>query len=107
MEQLRVGNELLGAMIELFGVHLVVRAACWLEYPMPANWRQGAVSSFFTPSLRAVMAAPAAAVTYLDQWEHGQRARAPTRILALRTRTSHERLLETPGRGRCSHGRGS
>eukprot|EP00959_Pyramimonas_sp_CCMP1952_P035750 748662-Pyramimonas_sp.AAC.1 len=51
------------------------------------------------------MSSPAASTTDFDQCEHGRCARAPTRILALRTRTLHDRLLETPGRGRCSHGR--
>ena len=107
MEQLRVGNELLGAMIELFAAHLTVGTCCWMEHPMPAGWRQEAVSSFFCPPLRAIMAAPGASVTDFDQCEHGQSARAPTRILSLRMNTLHDRLLETPGRGRCSHGRGA
>ena len=46
-------------------------------------------------------------MTDFDQCEHGQSARAPTRILSLRMNTLHARLLETPGRGRCSHGRGA
>eukprot|EP00959_Pyramimonas_sp_CCMP1952_P130727 2733731-Pyramimonas_sp.AAC.1 len=99
MEQLRVGNELLGAMIELFAVHMTVGTCCWMEHPMPAGWRQEAVSSFLCPPLRAIMASPAASVTDFSQCEHGQVARDPTRILALRMCTLHERLLETPGRG--------
>eukprot|EP00959_Pyramimonas_sp_CCMP1952_P114281 2389508-Pyramimonas_sp.AAC.1 len=75
-----------------------------MEHPMPAGWRQEVVSSFFCPPLRAIMASPAASVTDFDQCERGQVARALARTLALRMSTLHERLLETPGRGRCSHG---
>eukprot|EP00959_Pyramimonas_sp_CCMP1952_P461207 9481206-Pyramimonas_sp.AAC.2 len=64
----------------------------WMEHPMPASWRRAAASSFFAPSSRAVMASPAATVTDFDQCEHGQSARAPTRILALRMCALHERL---------------
>ena len=80
MEQLRVGNELLGAMFELFGVHSSVGARCWMERPVPASWRLAAVSSFLCLPQRAMMASPAAAVSDFGQREHGQLARGPTRI---------------------------
>eukprot|EP00959_Pyramimonas_sp_CCMP1952_P452363 9466455-Pyramimonas_sp.AAC.1 len=78
-----------------------------MEHPVPASWRQAAVSSCLCAPLRAVMAAPSATATDFDQCEHGRKARAPTRILALRLATLSARLLETPGRGKCSHGRGA
>ena len=96
MEQLRVGSELLGAMIELFGIHLAAGTSCWMEHPMPASWRLAAVSSFFCTPLRAVMESPAATVADFDPCEHGQVARAQTRILALRMGTLHGRLTEIP-----------
>eukprot|EP00959_Pyramimonas_sp_CCMP1952_P402157 8427083-Pyramimonas_sp.AAC.1 len=66
MEQVRVGNELLGAMIELFAVHLAVGTCCWMEHPVPGSWRQEAVSSWLYPPLRAIMSSPAASTTDFD-----------------------------------------
>ena len=52
------------------------------------------------------MSSPAATCTDFDQCEHGQTSRAPTRIVALRMDGLHTSLVSTPGRGRCSHGKG-
>ena len=96
MEQMRVGNELHGAMVELFRAHLAVGTRCWMERPMPASWR-----------FDAIVKSPAAAVADFDQCERGQVAWAPTRILALRTGALHGRFTETLGNGRCLRGRGA
>ena len=66
-----------------------------------------AVSSFNWAPLRAVAESPAATTTDFDQCEHGQAARAPTRILALRMPDLHHGLTDTPGKGKWSHGRGA
>ena len=66
-----------------------------------------AVSSFNWAPLRAIAESPAATTTDFDQCEHGQSARAPTRILALRMPGLHQGLRDTPGKGKCSHGKGA
>ena len=76
-----------------------------MEHPQPCGWRLQAVTSFTCHPLRAIMSSPAATCTDFDQCEHGQTSRAPTRILALRMQGLHQSLLDTPGHGRCSHGR--
>eukprot|EP00959_Pyramimonas_sp_CCMP1952_P437508 9160247-Pyramimonas_sp.AAC.1 len=77
-----------------------------MEHPQPRGWRLQAVSSFSWHPPRALESSPAVTTADFDQCERGQSSRAPTRILALRMPGLHTALLNTPGRGRCSHGRG-
>eukprot|EP00959_Pyramimonas_sp_CCMP1952_P318530 6665058-Pyramimonas_sp.AAC.1 len=77
-----------------------------MEHPQPCGWRPQAVSSFSWHPLRALGSSPAVTTTDFDQCERGQSSRAPTRIPALRMPGLHAALLNTPGRGRCSHERG-
>ena len=107
MDQVFVGNSLLSAVVALFAAHMAAGTSCWQEHPVPADWELRAVSSFNWAPLRAIAESPAATTTDFDQCEHGQSARAPTRILALRMPGLHQGLLDTPGKGRCSHGRGA
>eukprot|EP00959_Pyramimonas_sp_CCMP1952_P423022 8861102-Pyramimonas_sp.AAC.1 len=102
-----IGNSLLQAMALLMGARLRVGSAAWMEHPIPAHWRR-AVTSWTWEPLLALQSCPVVTTTDFNQCEHGGKVgRAPTRIVGLRMRGAHTRLTATPGRGRCSHGRGA
>ena len=106
--QLLVGNALLQAMVLLMGAHLCAGSAAWMEHSIPAHWRAQAVTSWTWEPLLALQSCPVVSTTDFDQCEHGGTVgRAPTRIVGLRVKGLHARLTDTPGRGRCSHGRGA
>ena len=53
--------------------------------------------------MRNLISMPVAESFEFDQSEHGQIAKAPTRLLAIRLPRLKQLLRATPGKGRCSH----
>ena len=104
-DQLRVGNRLLHAVATLLAEHIAAGTSAWMEHPQPAEWEMKAASSYLWEPLRAVQASPAASTSDIDQCEHGHTSRAPTRFVAVRLPELPQRLTDTPGRGKCFHGR--
>ena len=104
-QQLRTGNDLLQAGLEIYLEAIVSGAAALLEHPQWAHWVPDSPTIWKLDQVAALLKHPKVEAVSFDQCEHSSLARKPTTLMALRLPTLKTKLRDTQGLGRCSHGK--